>query len=122
MRELKFRAWDGVFMSDNNPTLTEIYNKENMRDIDRCKDWVWMQFTGLIDEDGLDCYEGDLLKDSDGNISCIVFENSAWRKAYKEGWEQGLEKPLLDQCDIEMLDLKVIGNRHQHPHLLEDES
>ncbi len=83
------------------------------------KDSPVMQWTGLKDNISILIYEDDILQDGDGNFSQVVFEDSAWRKKYVD-WDKDILRPILDQKDIEMLELRVVGNCHQHKELLDD--
>jgi hypothetical protein len=47
MRKFKFRAWDGETFTYWNTILNN--------------DWQWGQFTGIIDDNGKEVYEGDLV-------------------------------------------------------------
>lgn len=72
MRSIKFRAWighDGHYMD-----YFELRK-------DECGDWSnWledtpiMQFTGLLDLNGKEIYEGDVVKLHDGRRSTVFFE------------------------------------------------
>ena len=62
MREIKFRAWcEGKTMFPNSKRLLmvkrdfgEVWNKGD--------GIIWMQFTGLLDKNGKEIYEGDILQ------------------------------------------------------------
>lgn len=127
-REIKFRAWDGKKMFDpifiNTKTCTEIDGN------------FLMQYTGLKDKNGVEIYEGDILKgpkycnfslegkkiravewgetgDSDGylhkkHLEWVVGENLL------DDVGDVASDSLADVCDAS----KIIGNIHQNPELI----
>ena len=124
-REIKFRAWDyrkdemigaaELVASNNEPVQDQLAKIDNL-----------MQFTGLLDSNGIEIYEGDICRvvffDCHSNDSITIEEGGEFIGAVKEEsfmwllddgayicfWE-------LQQTDSE---IEVIGNIYQTPDLL----
>lgn len=107
MRDIKFRAWDGVFMSKEPKTLNDIYESVGQRDISRCKDWVWMQWTGLKDKNGVDIYEGDIVK----------HYKEDWNTGFMGNWVEDVVK--FEDCSF---NLGKFGKYEIIGHIYEEES
>lgn len=113
MREIKFRAWDKkanhmVCWEDISRTniLGMLVNNNN-RDDSR---GILMQFTGLLDKQGVEIYEGDILKDYDQDyIGVVSFQDGAfivtWENEFCNAFEWSGEE--------------VIGNIYENPELLQ---
>ena len=134
-RGVKFRAWDkdnGCFIpfdSDEYIWLIQSGNiqiealdtgwiEENgdpkeVTDLNKI-DFELMQFTGLLDKNGKEIYEGDIVdgviyKDGSIHIGLIIFDYNAWRIVTKG---KSLELDLTEK-------LQIIGNKFENPELLE---
>lgn len=120
MREIKFRAFDGYgwqyldqdfylnadgkFSKIDGPTLEEtVY------------DWPVVQFTGLLDKNGKEIYEGDILK-TPTDKPMVVSYNIRFASFYlrRTGW---LFVHYFGEA-VEANDCKVIGNIYETPELL----
>lgn len=123
MREIKFRAWSGKYMSgsvygdwvsfDGVP-YTEANKKHNTPNIEiqKAKNYVLMQFTGLRDKNGKEIYEGDLLTDS----ACFKWQ-VFW---YEDHACFGVKSTANDNVVAEIIDninMIIIGNVYEHPNL-----
>ena len=111
---LKFRAWnkiDKVMITDLNSPV--VFHGVLQHDSDD----ILMQFTGLQDKNGKDIFAGDLLSNVTGRI-CSV----GWN-IYNACWDAEptncLGNSLGGACCNWGYHMEVIGNIHQHSHLLD---
>jgi len=124
MRQIKFRAWLtqekrmvdvyklDFFTKDGKPTVILWYLLDKGTQVGLPKDFELMQYTGLKDKNGKEIYEGDIVRDSHGDLYVIKWIDDimffvgdpvvAYRKAY----------------GVDVSDLEVVGNIYETPHLL----
>lgn len=114
-REIKFRAWDG--------DLKNMFQDVAWvpRRMSATKNWVFMQFTGLIDKNGKAIYEGDIVRNiSDPKFtSRIEYLNGQWIRHINE---YELRNQLIRFCGgfySDVMDrFEVIGNIYENSELI----
>jgi uncharacterized phage protein (TIGR01671 family) len=110
-RQIKFRAWDtrnSRFVFDPDIYSSQQYHKR----------FTLEQFTGLLDKNGKEIYEGDVLADAKSIYRPqVVFEDG--RFAFAFTYENGHDVAPCQEWYITNNQLEVIGNIHENPELLE---
>jgi hypothetical protein len=135
MRESKFRAWDEcnkimhndfqfitsgsegndwiVFSSDRQPldnSDTNIFENPNPYFYQQLKK---MQYTGLKDENGIEIYEGDVVRDSCGTYEIM------WSESHL-AWVIGNHGTAYYDRLSKQGELEVIGNIYENTELLKE--
>ncbi|MBP1519998.1 hypothetical protein DZK43_13340 [Enterococcus faecalis] len=132
----KFRAWDDInkkmiydFYREKIETVDDWYKGElvvrNKNEIHcdllysskeeylfrHVKELPLMQSTGLKDKNGVEIFEGDIGWDDHLEVhGQVIFENGA----FKYEWDN-ISEDLFEVTD----DIKIVGNIHENPELLE---
>ena len=121
MREIRFRAWDGAKMHNvcrlgMRGFSTDLWSASPvMCDSRMTSELMIMQFTGLLDKNGKEIYEGDIVR-------CPVCKPE---RGHIVEWREGIDQDgygvCLDvDCDLpwRWKNFEVIGNVFEHPELL----
>jgi uncharacterized phage protein (TIGR01671 family) len=130
MREIKFRIWNGekMFYPHQEFGLELLFNKtwgwtlwDTSKPIHECLATSddgrskLMEYTGLKDCNEKEIYEGDIIRDNDGFLWVVYFEDGMY---CAKGGEYETVEYLIEFCPEWC---EVIGNIYEHPHLLEVE-
>ena len=122
MREIKFRAWD---KKDNSMIINPIflYDRSGIRysmsqeseylwETDRYANaYEWMQYTGLLDNHGVEIYEGDIVSGYIFGICEVRYYKNAFVL-----WSVDEDFSRSYACES----IEVIGNICENPELIKD--
>lgn len=79
------------------------------------------QFTGLLDKNGKEIFEGDIVNVRQGERTFdIVVKWSNEAMAFMAYYADGNQSPLSWLSDLRMYQLKAIGSIHDNPELLNE--
>jgi len=114
MREIKFRAWDKVA---KRWTSSGFWISASTCRVECIKELDVSQFTGLLDKNGKEIYEGDGCKDEWDNTWQVT-----WSDEYA-GFElmlihAGILGEILKLNICRAIEMEVIGNIHENPELV----
>lgn len=123
MTNLKFRAYDKATKNHWNPPPQgviefDIYNVPDFigNTFNENGEWerrfVVVKSTGLFDKNSVEIFEGDIVKHKD-IITCEI----EWSKS-DGSWSIGSGWPICEFIHG-ISAVEILGNIHQHPHLLE---
>ena len=117
----RFRAWDkeeNKMINWGDLGFFKNKNDEDLRVLDltyfppKFKNVKLMQSTGLKDNDGIEFYKKDIVRNIDSEeLGVVEYDEGQFRVSYNGVSEQLWE---IDK------DLQIIGNIYENPELLED--
>ena len=117
MRELKFKLVDNNNIVIGPYTIKEIYEIGDALNFDNCK---WIQYTGLLDKNGKEIYEGDILESTNPKEILVRFLVQWGYRDNPYSW--GLKSITTPGASYEFCDhkesMQVVGNIYSNPELL----
>ena len=135
-REIKFRTWNSVTKEMEQVTQINLKNHYVQTTFNKIgysygqpDDVIVEQYTGLEDANGKEIYEGDIIKVSDETGSLFV---SVVKYFYYDDYPAFdldpqyiptnwyFEANILSTLKDDGTEIKVVGNVHANPELLED--
>ena len=130
----KFRAWDvhEKKMFTNAQLIVwngNVYANDNSElNVDNLKGWsidekYLMQSTGLIDKNGKEVFENDVIRDSDGFEGIVQYDESygMYGIAYLPTLSNGIDMTFEELKDNFRNKFEVIGNIWENKEFLEEE-
>lgn len=117
MKELKFRVWlhDRGYMETAHFDDGKWVSTDGIFSLEVGENDFIEQYTGLKDKNGKEIYGGDILDDGEGHIGKVLYNERIASFAYEWGNCGSTFMGLYTS------DMKVIGNVHENPELLEGE-
>lgn len=123
-RVIKFRAWSGTKMYYPRPgcdLLIRLDGRKFVQDdigensgLSPADDLVFMQFTGLLDKNGNEIYEGDMVRCGESEHTVEMgFTNNCGECGWVWGWDMPEAEETLRKSG------EVIGNIFENPDLIE---
>jgi uncharacterized phage protein (TIGR01671 family) len=118
-RLLKFRFWGNFGELNYEEDICEMemlygdrfcfFESEPINDLFACRNFQVMQFTGLIDKNGKEIYEGDIVKTNYGKMGVVKFHKKTASFVINDN------EHFNCQLYQEMPYLEIIGNIYEKP-------
>jgi uncharacterized phage protein (TIGR01671 family) len=123
-RQIKFRAWNTEDKKIEYPITFAICLDGKFKPLIKCsdgsnayKDYPLMQFTGLLDKNGKEIYEGDIILvnySGEWLKEKVIFDNGAFRKTFRDDSNDVYKLPFTSRSPY---NTEVIGNIYENPEL-----
>ena len=112
-RTIKFRAWDDLMKNMHTEFQKEKFFTEKMEGPKNWEDCILMQYTGLLDKNGKEIYEGDI---TSLHYGVVTFDEGSFGIEYKDRFDEATSCELIFQNKH----VEVIGNVFEDRHLLKN--
>jgi uncharacterized phage protein (TIGR01671 family) len=87
--------------------------------VDVTDDLILMQSTGLLDANGVEIFEGDVVRD---HVGQGMVKHDDKYSGFRVSYGDGRAKWFSDYLDSERKTIIVIGNIHENPELLKEQA
>ena len=117
MREIKFRAWNEQTNEMIIPSMIDNPCKTSINEKYYRQHYILMQYTGLKDKNGVDIYEGDIIR----HPKATEPENLGWIvqwHSYAFIVKMVSDTDTMYQLNNQFSSCEVIGNIYEHQDLL----
>ncbi|MDK7308183.1 YopX family protein [Streptococcus oralis] len=110
---------DGLYFDDKE---AEYVDDDNVLRFVSFKNVELMQSTGLVDKNGKEIFEGDILacKTDDEVINLNIFWDEEHALFMFESKKYNEQEPLAELVENNTYPFEIIGNIYENPELLED--
>lgn len=111
MRKIKFKFWSPVSKEWINEALIEIGQNGEFLHL-YCEEFIPCQFTGVLDNNGVEVYEGDIIRKetSHEDFTCAEVKWYSQENDFDwDGWSND---------KFEFYNFEIIGNIYENPELL----
>jgi hypothetical protein len=125
MREIKFRFWGNFGELNYKEDICEMemlygdrfcfFESEPINDLFACRNFQVMQFTGLTDKNGKECYQGDILINPKKEVGLVVQYEGGFALECKRKNNTVIYIILTSGF---MLNKEIIGNLYESPELI----
>ena len=130
MRQIKFRAWlknfqkmvDVVEIDFLEGCIVWIYddyiNQEQIKEVDKFEDIILMQYTGIKDKNGVEIYEGDVIKTDDNHKFKVIWDETRFIGVDSVRDGNGYICYIDSHYKDGKSRLEIIGNIYDNPELM----
>jgi len=125
MREIKFRVWDtkhSRFGVENYYQDAMMIGADDILEPDNCLErYVWLQYTGIYDVEGMEIYEGDLVYYGYIGLCVVVFNEGCFRLKVISTTKKDVNKDKLRNFeDYSKGAFLIQGNIYENKSMLEE--